>query len=243
MAEGQSSIGSFFRELKRRRVVRTCVAYILACWLVIQVVEVLSPAFSLDFEFAARVLLAVAIICFPIVCALAWYFQITPRGIVRATSFVERRILKNIPPINDRRHGGVSAFFQDNKSEDPGWIISAETGPLSGLSYGVTDPVVVGRSLECELAIVTPHVSRRHARFFVEDYQLYVEDLGSSNGTVVNGQKIEGRYALGHEDEVRLHDIIFRITESFSGQRHEQSSMDQTTYIETTLDEQSEKKD
>ena len=237
MADGSSTIGSFLRELKRRKVLRTCVAYILACWLVIQVVEVLSPAFSLDFELAARVLLAVAILCFPLIAALAWYFQITPRGIVRATSFVERRVLKNIPPINDRRHSGVTSFFKEKDVEEPGWIISAETGPLAGLSFGVIDPVVVGRSLDCELAVVTPHVSRRHARFSVEDFQLYVEDLGSSNGTVVNGKKVEGRYALGHEDEVRLHDIIFRITESYSGQRQEQSSMDQTTYIDMTADE------
>jgi hypothetical protein len=235
MPEGRSSPGYFLRELKRRRVMRTCVYYIIACWFILQVGDIVAPAVGLDSDQASRAFLYIAIFGFPLNFALAWYFQITPRGIMRTTSFVERRVLSNITPINDRRHGSVSTYFQKEISEDTNWIISAETGPLSGLSFGITDPVVVGRSLECELAVVTPHVSRRHAQFVVEDCQLYVQDMGSSNGTVVNGKTIEGRHALHHEDEIRLHDIIFRVTESYSGPRQEQDSMNQTTFIDTTL--------
>lgn len=235
MTGNSRSGGYFFREVKRRRVLRTCLYYVIACWLILQVGDIVYPAVGLDDDKASRLFLYIAIIGFPVNFALAWYFQITPRGIVRTTSFVERRVLKNIPPINDRRHGGVSTYFQKDEESDSSWIISAETGPLSGLSFAVTGPVVIGRSLDCDLAVVTPHVSRRHAELDVEDYQLYVRDLGSANGTVVNGRPIEGRHALRHEDELRLHDIIFRVTESFSGPRQERDSMNQTTFIDNTL--------
>ena len=169
MAGQPRTPGSFFREMKRRRVMRTCLYYIIACWFILQVGDIVYPAVGLDDDKASRLFLYIAILGFPVNFALAWYFQITPRGIVRTTSFVERRVLKNIPPINDRRHGGVSTYFQTNDAQDSSWIISAETGPLAGLSFGVEGPIELGRSLDCDLAIVSPHVSRRHARLDLEE--------------------------------------------------------------------------
>ena len=91
--------------------------------------------------------------------------------------------------------------------------------------------MVLGRALECDIAIVSHHVSRQHARLELEDGQLYVEDLGSSNGTVVNGKKVAGRRALQHDDELRFHDIIFRVTESLSRSHGEGKVADQTSFI------------
>ena len=232
---GDNRGGSFLRELKRRRVVRTCVYYVIVCWVALQVGDILFEPMGLDDEQASRLLLLTAILGFPITFIFAWYFQVTPRGIVRTPSFVVRRVLRNMAPINDRRHARVSNYFQkDTGGKDFGWIISAETGPLTGLSFGITDAVEMGRSLECGIAIVSPHVSRKHARLELEDGVLVVEDLDSANGTVVNGKPIQGRHILRHEDEVRLHDVIFRVTESYSGPRQEKDSMTQTTFIDTT---------
>jgi hypothetical protein len=234
MSDGPaSSLGSFFREVKRRKVMRACVYYIVGCWVILQVGDIIYPAFGLDADKASRLFLFVAILGFPVNFALAWYFQITTRGIVRTTSFIERRVLRNIPPINDQRHGRVTQYFAKEKPTDFHWIISAETGPLSGLSFGISGPLELGRGLDCDIAIVSPQVSRRHARLDLDDGQLVVEDLGSSNGTVVNGKSIQGRHALYHEDELRLHDVIFRITESYSRPRKEKESMNQTTFIDT----------
>jgi len=233
MAGNQGYSGSFFSELKRRKVIRTCVLYILLWWGVFQVVDILVPAVGYDGDLVSRYLLVVSIAGFPVTFALAWYYHITTQGIVRTDKFVERRILSNIPPINERRHGGMATYFHRGEAtRNYNWIISAETGPLSGLSFGIDKPLVLGRSLDCDIAIVTPHVSRQHARLALEEDQLYVEDLGSANGTVVNGRKIEGRQALYHEDELRLHDIIFRVTESFSRPNRERQTMNKTTFIE-----------
>ena len=74
-----------------------------------------------------------------------------------------------------------------------------------------------------------------------EVVQLYVTDLGSSNGTVVNGRTIKEKQALRNEDELRFHDIIFRVSEMFSAKRHEQDAANKTTFIQTPVIEEERK--
>ena len=230
----ENSAGSFLREVKRRKVSQTCLFYILFCWGVLQVGEILFPAVGLDPDQSSRSFLYIAIVGFPITFAFAWYFQITSQGIVKSASFVERRVLSNVAPMNDQRHQKVSTYFRKDQEEQKfNWIVSAETGPLTGLSFGVAGPTVLGRSLDCDIAIVSPHVSRHHARLEIEADQLLVEDLGSANGTVVNGKPAQGRQVLRNEDELRFHDIVFRVTESYSRPRQEQEAMNQTTFIDS----------
>lgn len=227
------SNGSFFSELRRRQVIRTCLLYVLLCWGVVQVAEILAPPLGFDSDVAIRMFLIGSFVGFPITALLAWFYKITGNGIERTDEFVERRILNNIPPINDRRHDGVGMYFakgKDIRAYD--WVLSVQTGPLSGLSFGVDQPLVLGRSLDCDIAIVTPHVSRQHARLFIsESHQLMVEDLGSSNGTIVNGKEVQAQQALHHEDEIRLHDIVFRVSESFTRPNSERQAMNETTFI------------
>lgn len=52
-------------------------------------------------------------------------------------------------------------------------------------------PVVVGRSSECDLLILDPEVSRRHARFDAQNGIVYVSDVGSSNGTFLNERRLD----------------------------------------------------
>src|SRR6267154_5272370 len=54
-----------------------------------------------------------------------------------------------------------------------------------------TEPIMVGRAPECAIRSDDPRVSRMHARFFVEQGALWVEDLGSSNGIYVGPQKVQ----------------------------------------------------
>jgi hypothetical protein len=70
---------------------------------------------------------------------------------------------------------------------------------------------VVGRSASCHLALDDPLVSRRHATIHVEPDGAWVEDLGSRNGVLVNGERIEGRRALSHLDRIAIgtHQLVF----------------------------------
>jgi len=55
---------------------------------------------------------------------------------------------------------------------------------------------IVGRDPGCDIVIPDPYASRRHARIFYKDDKWYVEDLGSRNGTYVDGEDIRGRGAV-----------------------------------------------
>lgn len=62
----------------------------------------------------------------------------------------------------------------------------------------------VGRMADCWLTLDDDLVSRYHARFLVNAGSLEVEDLGSRNGTYVNGRRLEGRVKLTDADQVRI---------------------------------------
>jgi hypothetical protein len=227
------STGSFFSELRRRKVIRTCLLYILVCWGGLQVLDIVAPALGYDADLLSRYFLYIAVLGFPVNFALAWFYQISTIGIVRTQSFVERRVLDNIAPVTDKRRHGVSTFLRKGEEgNEVHWVVSAETGPLSGLSYAIQEPILLGRALECDLAVVSPHISRQHAKLEVIDGHLHIEDLGSSNGTMINGKRASGQHQLRHDDELRFHDIIFRVTENLSRPHSERQASDQTTFIQ-----------
>jgi DNA-binding winged helix-turn-helix (wHTH) protein len=67
---------------------------------------------------------------------------------------------------------------------------------------------VLGRDPELELTFASPSVSRRHARLRVGPSEAVLEDLGSKNGTWVNGRRIAGPVALADRDEIRLGNTV-----------------------------------
>lgn len=72
----------------------------------------------------------------------------------------------------------------------------------------IRSELVIGRDDGVDIVIPTPAVSRRHARLMMENNGYVIEDLGSSNGTFVNGDRLIGRRALTHGDEIRLGQAI-----------------------------------
>ena len=64
--------------------------------------------------------------------------------------------------------------------------------------------VVIGRADDCDVVIAERQVSRRHARIRQVGEQYILEDLGSKNGTFVNGQELVEPYVLQNGDEVQI---------------------------------------
>jgi len=75
-----SGPGKFWAELKRRRVIRVLVIYAVASWLVISASETLLPNLNLP-DWTVTLVIALVVLCFPLVLALAWIFDIGPQGI------------------------------------------------------------------------------------------------------------------------------------------------------------------
>jgi len=68
--------------------------------------------------------------------------------------------------------------------------------------------VVIGRTSECDVVLYDPGVSRRHARIFSEGAGYAVEDMGSSNGTKVNGAQVKKK-VLADGDTITLGPVVF----------------------------------
>ena len=69
-----------------------------------------------------------------------------------------------------------------------------------------------GDKTEASLSIPSPTVSRRHAELDIVDQQLILRDLGSTNGTSVNGIRIQGSCAVNHGDLLQFGQVVFRVT-------------------------------
>ena len=64
---------------------------------------------------------------------------------------------------------------------------------------------VIGRSSSCDVVLANPDVSRQHAQILCDDVQGWiVEDLGSTNGVVVNGGRVDGSLRLSNGDQIKL---------------------------------------
>lgn len=92
----------------------------------------------------------------------------------------------------------------------PTWFLRGKNTALANKQYPLKGVMIVGRAPECDITLGVAHLSRQHARLRVLGDGLQVEDMDSSNGTYINGQKITGAVArLG--DEIRFDTLSFRL--------------------------------
>src|SRR5579871_1583243 len=86
------------------------------------------------------------------------------------------------------------------------------------------DETVIGRHPECHIQIDSNMVSRKHARVFRDGNRFLVEDMGSGNGTTVNGVRIANATPLSHDDRVKLGPILIRFIDQPAGQNRPASA-------------------
>ena len=76
---------NFLRQLKERGVIKVGIAYLVGGWLVMQLADVVFPALNLP-DFAITLVLAIIVVGFPLALILAWAFDLTASGVVRASA-------------------------------------------------------------------------------------------------------------------------------------------------------------
>ena len=120
--------------------------------------------------------------------------------------------LEIIDPLNDRQS-------EENKQPEQAtvirpsvspWMFKALSSPLEGQYFSLGNGNVIGRDEKNEIVIPASYVSRQHAKIAVRKEKLYIEDLGSSNGTYVNGDRVKS-CELRNGDEVRFDEFIFSV--------------------------------
>jgi pSer/pThr/pTyr-binding forkhead associated (FHA) protein len=124
--------------------------------------------------------------------AVLWLFVIAAIGVVRTDLFGTavakvRRQRNQAPPR--------PAAQRPSKPQRPGrgaprFLVVTE-GALSGVSIDLTDQqITMGRANDATLVVNDDYASTHHARIFPQDGQWIVEDLGSTNGTYLDRQKV-----------------------------------------------------
>lgn len=83
---------------------------------------------------------------------------------------------------------------------------------LAGTVFPLGDELTVGRAAGCQITLDDTYVSQIHARLFVRDDQLYVEDLGSTNGTYLNRRKVSAPMVVSRGDNLQIGSTVMEVT-------------------------------
>ncbi len=117
----------------------------------------------------------------------------------------------SIKPWDIIQLGNVELELVDPNSCRPGdWGLRSKSNSLAAKVYPLIDSVVLGRDASSDLRIESNLLSRQHARITIAHDRLQVCDLNSTNGTYLNGKRIEQADAFPG-DELRFDQLIFEV--------------------------------
>ena len=110
-------------------------------------------------------------------------------------------------PSRDRSHDeGMTVVRQAL----PQFLLRGVSGSTFGKHFPIFGSMVVGRHSECDICLPSDEISRKHAKLVVTPEGLFVEDLGSANGTFVNGVRVR-RERVEPGDELKLDTVRFLV--------------------------------
>jgi hypothetical protein len=81
----------------------------------------------------------------------------------------------------------------------------------AGLDFTVDDALVLGRSPDADIVVDDPYASEFHVRLTARDGRLVLSDLGSTNGTYVNGRRVTTPVDLGRGDAVQIGKTVMEV--------------------------------
>src|SRR5580765_4472006 len=85
-------------------------------------------------------------------------------------------------------------------------------GPIAGRRYKLGEgEYVIGRRSDCQIFVPDMRVSRQHARLWRDGDAWTLEDLGSNNGTYINGNRVQGQTQIRHDDEIMIANNRIRV--------------------------------
>ncbi len=91
-------------------------------------------------------------------------------------------------------------------------LVVLSQGRWSGKSVPVTRPrFVIGRAAQCDLRPASLYISGQHCAILVGADQVTVRDLGSTNGTFINGNRLEGECVVHDGDQLKLGPLLFEL--------------------------------
>lgn len=136
--------------------------------------------------------------------ALLWLFVLFVGNVVRTDMF-GRKLATNeageLRPVSELKK-------QKRRSSRPAKKLPTRLRISRGKQEGLTVPlgegIKIGRASDCQLVLDDDYVSTRHAQIVRTDTGYLVEDLGSTNGTYVNNERISAATPFGTTDTLRI---------------------------------------
>ena len=193
MARPVAGLQGFIAELKRRNVFKVASLYAVTAWGACLGAAELLPAFGAP-DWVVRAFVVVAILGVPIAALLAWVYEITARGIVRDEG----------PGASDANEHNVTFGSTTLLYGSRGFVRVSWSGS-SGPAEKVFDKdFVIGRDESCDVHIDDPMISRRHAEVVHSNGRWCIRDLGSRNGTLLDGHPVTST-GLPTRGEVKLY--------------------------------------
>jgi pSer/pThr/pTyr-binding forkhead associated (FHA) protein len=83
-------------------------------------------------------------------------------------------------------------------------VLIGQSGPLNGQRWVIEDEVLIGRDPTCDIVIADRQVSRFHTRMTFTENGTLMEDMGSKNGTYLNGDQISANTYLQDGDSIQI---------------------------------------
>ena len=121
----------------------------------------------------------------------------------------------DIEPVESStlRERPTGPAFELSMNIRPRLVVSSSPSLAPGGEYPLEAGMTLGRSRSNGIPISDQFASHMHARVFPRGHFFYIEDLSSTNGTFVNGRRIDGQTQLKVRDEIRLGETVLRYEE------------------------------
>ncbi len=118
---------------------------------------------------------------------------------------------RTVSPAPDATGFHASPGFAEAPRGADAWLVAERGGGLErDRRFDLIGGLSVGRSKDADVQIDDRYASGIHARFFSREGRFFAEDMGSTNGTLLNGATLQGEAELIDGDTVEIGDTVFR---------------------------------
>ena len=118
-----------------------------------------------------------------------------------------------VEPLAQGRGRQRGSFDDLRGGVAPKLHVVAAMGHEPGTNFDLGEGATMGRSDSAEIRVDDPFASSAHARIYLRGDFMYLEDMGSTNGTYLNGRKVKAAERLKMADVIRIGDSEYRYEE------------------------------
>jgi hypothetical protein len=129
--------------------------------------------------------------------------------VIARSAFKDLR--RTVSPAPDATGFHPAPAYAEAPRGPDGWLVAERGGGLErDQRFDLIGGLSIGRSKEADVRIDDRYASSIHARVFSREGRFYVEDMNSTNGTLLNGATLQGEAELIDGDTVEIGDTVFR---------------------------------